>query len=183
SFVDESKVYFPMLMGNGKEHVLIGYSGAMGACAGHEHWSYNETMTGWFRPDTRQTPSYGVVNVLQNGYFIIKDYHAIGIESFEQRFDSFNEVLETTCHFCNIGTLRITTYLSDDSKLVTRFKSSFNTDGILIQYFIKSAPCPLKVVKNPSKIKANIQELQFTVVGDGWEKSEGKISTNSDISR
>ena len=59
-----AKPYFPMLLGNGREHVLIGYSGSMGACAGHEHWSYGTTYTGWFRPDTRTRPARGVLNLL-----------------------------------------------------------------------------------------------------------------------
>jgi len=118
--LSSGKPYFPMLLGNGMEHVLIGYSGAMGACAGHEHWSYGTTNTGWFGPDRRTRPSRGVLNLLQCGYIVRRGIHADGIDTVEQVFDARTGSLVTECRFANAG-IRVRSFLTANHLLVHRF--------------------------------------------------------------
>jgi len=134
--LSSGKPYFPMLLGNGAEHVLIGYSGAMGACAGHEHWSYGTTHTGWFRPDRRSHPSRGVLNLVQCGYIIRRGIHADGIDSADQALDAHAGILATDCHFANAD-IRLKTFLTADHLLVHRFAVSTAAEDMWIQYVVQ----------------------------------------------
>ncbi|WP_172594293.1 hypothetical protein [Mariniphaga sediminis] len=167
--VGHCKAYFPMILGNGVEHVLIGYSGAMGACAGHEHWTYNETHTGWYRPDTRKSPSMGVLNMLQCSYIVRRGFHAEGIDMSEQKFDAKSGILETQCHYLNAD-IRVKTFLTKNHILVHRFAVKTRAEKMAMQFFVRTAPGPLKIVnKNGSQDKSSDQEtMDFIIEGERW---------------
>jgi len=172
------KPYFPMLLGNGREHVLIGYSGAMGACAGHEHWSYRPTVTGWFRPDVRNRPARGVLNLLQCGYILRRGIHADGIDTAEQIFDAHSGVLVTDCHFAN-AEVCVKTFLTGNHLLVHRFNVTADAQAMWMQFFVRTPfpRGPLTVVVDPdgANLPAGLKErvLAFAVKGKGWTSTGG----------
>ncbi len=181
------KPYFPMILGNGVEHVLIGYAGAMGACSGHEHWSYGNSMpahdptgatfTGWFRPDTRKRPARGVLNLLQCGYIVRKGVHADGIDQAKQRFDARSGLLITRGHL-GYAELEVTTFLTRDHLLVHHFSGNAHGDDMAMQFFVRSAfPAgPLRVViDRPQSASAAAQRLDFRIEGDGWPSTPGRL--------
>jgi len=178
--LSSGKPYFPMLLGNGMEHVLIGYSGAMGACAGHEHWSYGTTDTGWFRPDRRTRPSRGVLNLLQCGYIVRPGIHADGIDTAEQVFDATTGSLVTECRFAN-ARIRVTTFLTANHLLVHRFAVSTDAEDMWMQFFIRTPlpRGPLAVGVDPSQSqlpeKLGDRVLAFTVRGEGWTSTAGRL--------
>ncbi|MFH1920749.1 MAG: LamG-like jellyroll fold domain-containing protein [Planctomycetota bacterium] len=178
--LSSGKPYFPMLLENGMEHVLIGYSGAMGACAGHEQWSYGTTDTGWFRPDRRTCPSRGVLNLLQCGYIVRRGIHADGIDTAEQVFDARTGSLVTECRFANAG-IRVTTFLTADHLLVHRFAVSTDAEDMWMQFFIRTPVPrgPLAVGINPrqSQLPEKLCDrvLAFTVRGEGWTSTVGRL--------
>jgi len=184
------KPYFPMILGNGVEHVLVGYAGAMGACSGHEHWSYGNalhihdahgaTYTGWFRPDTRNRPARGVLNLLRCGYIVRKGVHADGIDLAEQEFDARSGVLLTRCHLGYVE-LQVTTFLTRDHLLVHRFSGTARGDDMAMQFFVQSAfsEGPLRVVIHPTNTTGpappNQQRLDFAIEGERWPSTPGRL--------
>lgn len=184
------KPYFPMILGNGVEHVLIGYSGAMGACSGHEQWAYGNTQsghnqsgatfTGWFRPDTRSHPAHGVVNLLQCGYILRRSLHGDGIDKAEQGFDASSGVLLTHCHL-GYADVRVTTFLTRDHLLVHRFRAAATGEDVALQFFVQSAfpGEPLRVALGPANSEGpaspKCQSLDFVIEGDAWESIPGQL--------
>jgi len=179
-----------MVLGNGLEHVLIGYSGAMGACSGHEQWAYGNTLaghnqhgatfTGWFRPDTRNHPARGVLNLLQCGYILRRGLHADGIDRAEQGFDANSGILLTHCHLGH-GDVRLTTFLTRDHLLVHRFCVTAAGDDVALQFFVQSGSPgePLRVVSKPGKAEqpapSRCQSLDFAIEGDAWPSTPGQL--------
>ncbi len=170
--------YFPMLLGNGEEHVLIGYAGAMGACAGHEHWSYDGVATGWFRPDTRHRPARGVLNLLQASYILRRGIHADGIDTADQTFDARTGILVTRCRFANAH-VRVETLLTSDHLLVHRFAVSPGAADMALQFFVRTAfprgPLSVAVGSENVPVPASLRDrlLPFYVVGPDWPKTTG----------
>ncbi|NOZ22494.1 MAG: hypothetical protein GXP25_15540 [Planctomycetes bacterium] len=184
------KPYFPMILGNGVEHALIGYAGAMGACSGHEQWAYGNTLsehnqhgatfTGWFRPDPRRRPMRGVLNLLQCGYIVRKGVHADGIDLAGQRFDARSGILETRCHM-GYAELQVTTFLTRDHLLVHRFAGTARGEDVAMQFFVQSAfPMgPLRVAIRPTdttcSASSSRQRLDFTIEGEDWPSTPGRL--------
>ncbi len=170
------KPYFPMLLGNGHEQVLIGYSGTMGACAGHEHWSYGTTHTGWFRPDRRARPARGVLNLLQCGYFVRRGIHADGIDSAEQIFDAHSGVLVTNCHFAN-AEVGVRTYLTSSHLLVHRFMVTSDADSMGMQFFVRTprprGPLTVTTIETQIPVARLEQVLAFSIEGEGRPATPG----------
>lgn len=139
------KPYFPMLLGNGEEHVLIGYSGGMGACAAHEHWNFGNstgaesaraTETGWFRLDPRPSQHGWAVNMLQCSYIVCHGVHATGVDYAEQQFDAATGILESRCRLAG-ATATVKTFLTRDHQLVHRLAIEPKTDDMSVQFFLK----------------------------------------------
>ena len=184
------KPYFPMILGNGFEHVLIGYSGAMGACSGHEQWAYGNTLaghnqhgatfTGWFRPDTRNHPAHGVLNLLQCGYIVRRGLHADGIDRAEQDFDANSGILLTHCHL-GYADVQLTTFLTRDHLLVHRFRVTAAGEDVALQFFVQSAfpGKPLRVATGPPNgeqpASLTCQRLDFVIEGDAWQSTSGQL--------
>ena len=172
--------YFPMLLGNGQEHVLIGYSGAMGACAGHEYWSYGTTDTGWFRPDTRTHPARGVLSLVQCGYIVRRGIHADGIDMAEQVLDARSGVLVTHCRFANAD-VRVKTFLTADHLLVHRFTVATDAQSMWMQFFVRSpfprGPLAVAVDGHAADRAAEPSGglLAFAVKGAGWTSTAGRL--------
>ena len=166
------KPYFPMLLGNGTDHVLIGFSGAMGACAGHEHWSYGTTHTGWFRTDRKSHPFRGVLNLVQCGYIIRQGIHADGIDSSDQTLDARTGILETRCRFANAD-VRVRTFLTTENLLVHRFTVSKVAKDMGMQFFVRtpSPKGPLAVLVDPEV--SNDHLLAFAIQGEGETSTAG----------
>jgi len=95
--VDTGKPYFPMLLGNGVDHVLIGYSGTMGACAGHEQWQYEKTIIGWFKSDRKGPQGGSILNLLQCGNIVRRGIDADGIDTAGILATDSHEARKVTC--------------------------------------------------------------------------------------
>lgn len=178
SVLASGKPYFPMLLGNGQEHVLIGYSGAMGACAGHEHWSYGTTVTGWFRPGRKAQPAGAVANLLQCGYILRQGIHADGIDIAEQVFDARSGVLLTRCRLAN-AECSVKTFLTGDHRLVHRFTVTPGAQSMSMQFFVGTAlpRGPLSVAVDPKEVEVprllRQRVVAFAVRGEGWPTTPG----------
>lgn len=175
-----SSPYFPMLLGNGREHALVGYSGAMGACSGHEYWSYGLTPTGWFRPDVSRRPASGVLNLLQCGYIVRRGIYADSIDRAEQVFNPRSGVLITDCHLAD-SEVRVKTFLTRDSLLIHRFTVTPRAGSMAMQFFIRtpSPEGPLRVLTGlgisspPGKEESQI--MTFEIVGQGLPVTPGQV--------
>ena len=172
--------YFPMLLGNGREHVLIGYSGAMGACSGHDYWSYGETITGWFRPDVSRRPVTGLLALLQCSYVVRRGIYADSIDTTEQVFDARTGVLTSVCHLAN-SEVRIGTFLTKDSLLVHRFTVTPHAGSMALQFFVRNpaGEGPLSIVtSSDTTLLPGTQEsrvMTFKIVGGGLPVTSGRL--------
>jgi len=176
-FAKGNKSYFPMMLANGIDHVLVGYSGSMGACQAHEAWNYPnmnmETITGWYRSDLRRRPAYFVQNLVQCGYIVRRGIHADGIESAEQRFDPIRAVLDTRCQM-GYAEVRASTFLTRSHWLVHRFSVTPHAQDMAMQFFVRTpSVSALRVEVSPTASRAGC--LDFVVVGDGWPATPGRV--------
>lgn len=183
------KPYFPMILSNGIDNVLIGYSGSMGACQGHEAWNYAnmkiQTIGGWYRADIVRKRF--VENLLQCGYVVRQGIHADGIETAQQWFDPKTSVLTTRCNM-QYADVQVTTFLTRDHLLVHRFAVHAHRGEMALQFFVRTpnvwAAFPLPPV---SVLKANVapapedakaptaKTLEFTIEGPGWPNTPGRV--------
>jgi hypothetical protein len=172
-----NKSYFPMMLANGIDHVLVGYSGSMGACQAHEAWNYPnmnmETITGWYRFDIRRRPVYFVQNLLQCGYIVRRGVHADGIESAVQRFDALRAVLDTRCQM-GYAEVHVSTFLTRSHWLVHRFSVSAHADDMAMQFFVRT-PSVSALRVEVSRAASRPGGLDFAVVGDGWPATPGRL--------
>ena len=172
--------YFPMLLGNGLEHVLIGYAGGMGACAGHEHWWYGHTLTGWFRPDVRQRPVSGVLSLLQCSYIVQRGIYADAIDRAEQVFEARDGVLISNCHLAN-AEVSVKTFLTKDGLLIHRFAVTPQAGSMAMQFFVRTPDGggPLRVVTGsgnaPLPETQESRVMTFEIVGGGLANTSGRL--------
>lgn len=172
--------YFPMLLGNGLEQVLIGYAGAMGACSGHEYWSYGTTSTGWFRPDIRHRPAYGALSLLQCSYIVLRGIYADSIARAEQVFVASDGVLISNCDLASSHVI-VRTFLAKDGLLVHRFAVTPQANSMVMQFFVRrsSGQETLKVVAGlenvPAAEKQEPRVMTFKLVGEGLANTFGQL--------
>lgn len=176
-FAKGNKSYFPMMLGNGIDNVLVGYSGTMGACQAHEAWNYGnmnmETITGWYRSDIRQRPALDVQNLLQCGYIVRRAIHADGIESAEQEFDASRGVLGTRCQL-GYAEIQVSTFLTRGHLLVHRFAVTAHGQEMALQFFVRS-PSVSALRVEIGQTAPSPTSLDFAVVGERWPTTPGRV--------
>jgi hypothetical protein len=118
-FVD--KPYYPFLLGNGVDSVLVDYSGSMGCDSGHLHTEQHQgTPCAWYKCGyhnrRRITPP-----ILQATYTLLANGgEAYEVGEFTQRFDPKTAVLTTDVEATDFR-LRIEAFLTDTQILVERY--------------------------------------------------------------
>ncbi|MEI8245385.1 MAG: hypothetical protein WCI51_06110 [Lentisphaerota bacterium] len=113
-----SKPYFPMLLANGVDSMLIDWSGSIRACdKGLEH-----VDRCWFKADRRKGDGDSALCPLFfAGYMLTLDGEQHLIRDFEQRFDPCRAVLHTRAEAAGFR-FKVTTFLTADHLLVEHFE-------------------------------------------------------------
>ncbi len=111
------KPYFPMILGNGTDVVLVDYSGSMQCDSGHCHLEHHQdTHCGW-QKTTHREKARRLLSVASFPYRVMRedgDLYEVG--AFDQRFDPVTATLVTDADTHLLG-LRITAFLMDGQPL------------------------------------------------------------------
>lgn len=118
-----SKPYFPMILANGSDVILLDYSGSMHCQSGHLHMEQHQGMLcGWQKVSHRKVGRH-MLSVAYFPYRVMRpddDVYEVGY--FDQTFDPYTATLTTEAH-TGILHLRITAFLVDGQPLyVERFE-------------------------------------------------------------
>lgn len=114
-----------MLLSNGKDAVLVDYSGSMfGAINGHSHFEPHQgTPCGWYKvANAWKTPTKGIQSVVACGYQIIMNGEVCEPKNFCQEFDPKRATLSTKIMSFGGCELLLESFLNDESVLVERYK-------------------------------------------------------------
>jgi hypothetical protein len=91
--------YFPMILANGSDSVLIGYTGSMvGGLTGHSHLEQNQACPcEWYKAGHRGAHTkYKIIQpIVQSGYLVIVDGEVCDIGDYEQEFSPREAILTT----------------------------------------------------------------------------------------
>ncbi len=178
----DQRPYFPMLLGNGNDHVLIGYTGAMGGGGSHEQWIYDHAvLTGWFKSD-RRGENHRVMNLIQCGYVLTNGLRAVGIDHYEQRFDPQSATLITQCRYGKTR-LKVQTRLTQQHQLIHQFDIKPATDGMCLQMFIKAPNFwwASAQVDQPVTLDATLKRkhVDFTIQSACVENLHGQLTSDA----
>jgi len=117
--------YFPALLGNGADAVLLSYTGSMAAgSTGHSHFEQHQGCPcAWYKAGHKSAnPEYKVVApIVESGYQPIVNGEVCDIDDFEQRFDPVHAVLNTRVS-ARGARLLIEAFLTDDHILAERYR-------------------------------------------------------------
>ena len=117
--------YYPMLLSNGRDAVLVDYSGSMfGAINGHSHFEPHQgTPCGWYKvANSCKTPSKVIQSVVACGYQVIMNGEVCEPKDFCQEFDPKRAVLSTKITSFGGCELLVESFLNDESVLVERYQ-------------------------------------------------------------
>ena len=116
-----NKPYFPFLLGNGIDCILIDYSGSMSCNSGHLHLEQHQgTICAWYKA-THRDCGKPLLPILQSDYTLI----AAGGETYEvgefsQEFDPKKAILTTVVKATEFK-LKIVTFLTKEQVLVEHY--------------------------------------------------------------
>ena len=112
-----SKPYFPMILANGSDVVLLDYSGSMHCHSGHLHLEQHQgTLCGWQKISHHEKGRH-ILSVAFFPYRVMRpddDVYEVGC--FDQTFDPLTATLVTEAHTAILH-LRITAFLADGQPL------------------------------------------------------------------
>ncbi len=97
-----TKPYYPMLLANGNDAVLLDYSGSMfTGLTGHAHFEKHQyTPSGWYKTaHTSRTTAQTMPPIVQCGYQVIGDGEVLDPSDYRQKFDPRAGVLTSTLAF------------------------------------------------------------------------------------
>lgn len=159
---DSERPYFPMLLANGRDAVLIDYSGSMmtGEPA-HTHHELNQgTVKGWYKVGHRTDRPNSILPVVQTGYHMICDGERYEPDYFRQVFDPALAILTTTVRATGFKYV-VETFLTDDSVLVEHFEVHSVPPGKTeLELFISAPNTGLYPTEFPVEIKTRIRRDQ-----------------------
>lgn len=181
--------YFPMLLGNGVDAVLIGYTGSMGGGGSHEHFGYdNAVLTGWFKADRKGVRTGRLIHLLQAGHVLTRGVRADSIETFEQTFDAETAVLTTSCRHAGAD-VRVQAFLTDNHVLVHRFVVIPRAEGMTLQFYVKT-PSHWWMPSNPqdaatvaAEAPSGQRALRFTCEAAGLKNLQGVLASDDPDAR
>lgn len=120
-----TRPYYPMLLSNGNDAVLINYSGSMvSALTGHSHYEQHQgSPCAWYRisHSGRMNSSVCLQPIIQSGYQVIVDGEVCEPSDYRQEFDPREAVLKTVTESWGV-VLELETFLTDESILVERYR-------------------------------------------------------------
>ncbi len=116
--------YFPALLANGADAVLLNYSGSMASgLTGHAHLEQHQGCPcAWYKiAHVAENPTCKVVQpIVQSGYQVMLDGEVCDIDDYAQRFDPVHAVLHTRTSARGVR-VSIEAFLTDDHILVERY--------------------------------------------------------------
>ncbi|MDO9541248.1 MAG: hypothetical protein Q7J98_02855 [Kiritimatiellia bacterium] len=120
------KQYYPMMLSNGSNAVLIDYAGSMFPSRNnHSHFEQHQgTPCGWYKVShSWKTPSLWVIqSVVACGYQVIMNGEICEPKHYCQEFDARQAVLTTKITSFGGVELEIESFLNDDNILVEHYK-------------------------------------------------------------
>ncbi len=188
AYASDPRPYFPMLLGNGADSVLIGYNGSMGGGGSHEQFGYdNAVQAGWYKADRRGAKTNRLMNLLQAGYVVLKGVRAQGVDRVDQRFDAVKALLHTKCRICGSIQVDVTTFVTKDHRLVHRFKVKAPETDTHLQFYIKPPDFWWLYADLPDKVTLHTRPtrhggkaaLKFSVEAPELDTMKGLLVTDA----
>jgi len=120
---DSKRPYFPMLLANGRDAVLIDYSGSMMTGEpDHTHHELNQgARKGWYKVAHRATRGESILPVVQTGYHMVCNGERYEPDHYRQTFDPKTAILTTSISATGFDYV-VETFVADDSVLVEHFE-------------------------------------------------------------
>ena len=117
--------YYPMMLANGKDAVMVDYTGSMfSALTGHSHYEQHQnTPCGWYKVAQRSKIPDAIQAVVFSGYQVIVDGEVCEPEWYEQEFEPKKATLSTSLRFLGGFELKIQSFLTDSSILVEHYEA------------------------------------------------------------
>ncbi|MCM8807093.1 MAG: hypothetical protein NC926_03930 [Candidatus Omnitrophica bacterium] len=116
------KIYFPFVLGNGTDSVMVDYSGSMHCDSGHLHIEQHEGAICCWEKTTHRTRARFMVPLVQFPYRIATfDGELYEVGNFNQIFDPYTATLITEIE-TTIIRMQIKTFLTDEGLYVERYK-------------------------------------------------------------
>ena len=120
-----SRPYFPALLANGTDAVLLSYSGSMASgLTGHAHFEQHQGCPcAWYKVGhVARNPGCRVIQpIVQSGYQVLLDGEVCDIDDYEQRFDPVGAVLHTRASARGV-VVHTEAFLTADPVLVERYR-------------------------------------------------------------
>ncbi|MEA1950683.1 MAG: hypothetical protein U9N87_04820 [Planctomycetota bacterium] len=117
--------YYPMLLANGSDAVLVSYSGSMiSGLTGHSHFEQHQgAPCAWYKVAHPGHMNAGLTiqPIVESGYQIIVDHEVCEPEGYTQRFDSRHAILATRVHARGV-VCEVESFLTDDQVLVEHYR-------------------------------------------------------------
>ncbi|MDD2710616.1 MAG: hypothetical protein PHV34_21765 [Verrucomicrobiae bacterium] len=119
--IHREKPYYPFLLGNGVDAVLVDYSGSMSCNSGHLHLEQHQgAICAWYKATQRERRK-PLLPILQSSYTLTADGGATyEVGDFSQAFDPRKATLTTLVKATDFE-LEITSFLSREHLLVERY--------------------------------------------------------------
>lgn len=174
------KIYFPFVLGNGIDSVMVDYSGSMHCDSGHLHLEQHEGAICCWEKTTHRTRQRFMVPLAQFPYRITAfDGELYEVGDFNQTFEPYKATLTTDIE-ATIIRMRITTFLTDEGLYAEKYQvlwADKKRKPLII--FIARKPyynlCNL-TVKFPESYKISFSVSGDTVEGEYFfDEVKGKI--------
>jgi len=138
-----TRPYFPMLLANGRDAVLVNYSGSM--MSGSPDHSHNEQYQGvlcaWYKIAHGGMRDENIRPIVQSGYHLLCNGEYYAVDCYEQSFDAAHAILTTKIGASGFS-LVIETFISDESVLTEHYEIIDVPEGRNELEFFVSAPSP-----------------------------------------
>jgi len=175
------KMYFPFVLGNGLDSVMVDYSGSMHCDSGHLHIEQHENSICCWEKVSHRTRTRFMVPIAQFPYRITGyDGELYEVGSFSQSFDPYKAVLYTEVE-ATIIRMRISTFLTSGGLYVERYEVIWaDKDMKPVLIFIGRRPYywgANSEIKFPDGYKLSFPKgSEDIVVGEyGFEEVKGSI--------
>ena len=134
--------YFPMLLANGRDAVLVDYSGSMmTGSPEHAHRELNQgVLSGWYKIAHRKRQE-SILPVIQTGYHMISNGEHFDPNDYQQTFDPITAILTTRVTASGF-VLSIESFVTKNSILIEHFKILSVPDGCNELELFIAAPSP-----------------------------------------
>ncbi|MCX8083243.1 MAG: hypothetical protein N3D17_07675 [bacterium] len=176
------KMYFPFVLGNGIDSVMVDYSGSMHCDSGHLHLEQHEGAICCWEKTTHRTRSRFMVPLAQFPYRLTAfDGELYEVGDFNQDFDPYTATLTTEIE-ATIIRMKITTFLTDEGLYVERYTILWvDNEKRPVIIFISRKPrysyTVNLIVKYPDTYKISFSKLQGDIISGEYffDEIKGKI--------